>query len=286
VESSIDNRQSATEAATRRITAFLDGPDSLDIGNIIHSTAGASAYGFRGPLVGGVTVYGWTVPAILDVLGERWLEDGWADVSFRRPVHPGDQMTARVERTATGASLVMENQDGEACISGELGLGTAAWLKDIAVPSRPIAEPRPAELPQLTPEVAPVGRELRPMAVPMALDDARAYALEKQADDSARWTGPGARIHPGWIAARMTPLLHHSYDYGPAIHTRTQVQHLAPALAGQTVTMAGIFRETYERKGHQYGVIDGVMLAEDRRELARLRHTTIYVVGRREEGER
>ena len=140
MESSIDNRQSATEAATRRITAFLDGPDSLDIGNIIHSTAGASAYGFRGPLVGGVTVYGWTVPAILDVLGERWLEDGWADVSFRRPVYPGDQMTARVERTATGASLVMENQDGEACISGELGLGTAAWLKDVAVPSRRIAE--------------------------------------------------------------------------------------------------------------------------------------------------
>ncbi len=122
------------------------------------------------------------------------------------------------------------------------------------------------------------------MAVPITLDDARVYALEKQADGSPRWTGEGARIHPGWIAARMTPLLHHSYDYGPAIHTRTQVQHLAPALASQTVTMAGIFRETYERKGHQYGVIDGVMLAEDGRELARLRHTTIYVVGRRDEG--
>ena len=81
--------------------------------------------------------------------------------------------------------------------------------------------------------------------------------------------------------ARMTPLLHHSYDYGPAIHTRSQIQNLAPAMAGQTITMCGQFIETFERKGHWYGVVDGVMLSETGQQLARLRHTTIYQVAKR-----
>jgi hypothetical protein len=78
----------------------------------------------------------------------------------------------------------------------------------------------------------------------------------------------------------MTPLLHHSYDYAPAIHTRSQIQHVAPAHPGQTFTFAGTFREAFERKGHHYAVLDGVMLSEAGAELARLRHTTIFHVRR------
>jgi len=113
------------------------------------------------------------------------------------------------------------------------------------------------------------------------LEDARAYAAEKQRDNSPLWTDEGGRIHPGWIAARMTPLIHHSYDYGPAIHARSQIQNLSPALIGQSVTVAGHFLEQYERKGHHYAVVDGVILSESGEELAHLRHTTIFQVARR-----
>ena len=44
-----------TQTIERSITAFLDGEDSLEIDNIIHSTAGAAQFGFQGALVGGVT---------------------------------------------------------------------------------------------------------------------------------------------------------------------------------------------------------------------------------------
>ena len=74
----------------------------------------------------------------------------------------------------------------------------------------------------------------------------------------------------------MTPLLKHSFAYGPSIHTRTQVQHLAPALAGQTVTVAGRFIRAYERKGHHVAELDGLLLSETGGELARMRHTTIF----------
>ncbi len=265
--------------AERLLTAFLDGEDSPDIPNPIHSTAVAARYGFRGALVGGVTVYGWLTPVILEVLGERWLTDGWADVRFRQPVYPGDGLTARCEPADDGSARVaMVNAEGVACIEGRAGLGTAGWVTTFHSPSRRAAEDRPARLPWLTLDIAPTGQDLRPMLVPWSLEDARAWATEKQRDSAPLWTGEDALVHPGWIAARMTPLLHHSFDYAPAIHTRSEIQHLAPARAGQSFTVAGHFIRAYEQKGHHYAELDGVLIGEDGRELARMRHTTIFRV--------
>lgn len=267
----------STRVAERTLTAFLDGEDSPDILNPIHSTEVAAKYGYRGALVGGVTVYGWLTPVILDALGERWLSDGWADVRFRRPVFPGDELTARAElRTDALASVSMLNAEGAAAIEAEAAVGRAPWLDTLQLPVRRTAEPAPNALPPLTLETAPVGEDLRPMPVPWSLEDARAWALDKQRDGSERWTGPDALVHPSWIAARMTPLIHHSYDYGPAIHTRTRVQHLAPARAGQTFTVAGHFVNALEEKGHHVAVVDGVILDEASTEIAKLRHTTIF----------
>lgn len=116
-------------AAERQITAFLDGEDSPTISNPIHSTEVAAQYGFRGALVGGVTVYGWFTPPLIEVLGERWLRDGWADVRFRRPTFPGDLMTAWVELGSDGAAtLAMLNPEGVATIEGTAGTGKAPWF--------------------------------------------------------------------------------------------------------------------------------------------------------------
>ncbi len=261
----------------RTITAFLDGEDSPTISNPIHSTEVASQYGFRGALVGGVTVYGWFTPALLEVLGDRWLRDGWADVRFRRPTFPGDVMTARAELSAEGtATLAMLNPEGVATIEGTAGTGKAPWFEELAAPTGRPAEPKPAAVPQLTLESAPEGQLLRPMLVPWMEADATVYAEKLQKDESGRFTGAGGLIHPGWIAARMTPLLKHSYDYGPSIHIRTQVQHLAAAPSGQAFTVEGKFLRAYEQNGHHVAELDGSLMAEDGAEVARLRHTTIF----------
>lgn len=265
------------QLAQRPLTAFLDGEDSPDILNPIHSTAIAAHYGFRAALVGGVTVYGWLTPVILDVLGDRWLSDGWADVRFRKPVYPGDALIARCEVRADGvARVAMVNAEGVACIEGEAGNGAAAWVAGFHSRARRTAEDRPAQLPRLTMDTAPNGQDLRPMLVPWSLDDARTWAMEKQRDGSDRWTGESPLVHPSWIAARMTPLLHHSFDYGPSIHTRSEIQHLAPARAGQAFTVAGHFIRAYEEKGNHYAELDGVLISEDGHGLARMRHTTIF----------
>ena len=263
--------------AERQILAFLDGEDSPTISNPIHSTEVAAQYGFRGALVGGVTVYGWFTPPLIDVLGERWLRDGWADVRFRRPTFPGDLMTARVDLGGDGAATVaMLNPEGVATIEGSAGTATAPWFGELTPPSGRPAEPKPAAVPMLTIESAPTGQALRPMLVRWSEADASAYAENLQQDTSGRFSGPGGLVHPGWIAARMTPLLKHSYDYGPSIHIRTQVQHLAPARAGQAFTVEGTFLRAYEQNGHHVAELDGSLMSEEGEEVARLRHTTIF----------
>ena len=170
----------------------------------------------------------------------------------------------------------MLNPEGVATIEGTAGTGKAPWFEELAPPTGRAAEPKPSSVPVLTLENAPAGQLLRPMRVPWSEADASAYAENLQKDTSGRFNGPGALVHPGWIAARMTPLLKHSYDYGPSIHVRTQVQHLAPAVSGQAFTVEGTFLRAYEQNGHHIAELDGSFMAEDGTELARLRHTTIF----------
>jgi hypothetical protein len=265
------------------VTAFLDGPDSPDISNPIHSTAGATAYGYRAALVGGVTVWGWATPAILEAVGERWLEDGWALVRFRRPTYPGDVLTVQVDEPSEGAhAFRMRKADGEDALVGEVGLGRASWFGEIAEAEQRPGEERPAELPQLTLEQARSVGELRPMATAISEADAREYAIEKQRSTDPRFVGERPLVHPGWIAGRMTRLMHHSFDYGPAIHASSHIQNLARFESGQTITQVGRIVEAYERKGHHYAVLDARLIGEDGTELTRIRHTTIFQVAKRD----
>ena len=272
----------ATALAERITTAFLDGEDSLEINNIIHSTEGAKMFGFDAALVGGTTVYAWAIPALVEAIGEDWLDFGWIDVRFRRPVFPGDILTTRVEADADGSfTWAMTKPDGDAALAGSAGPGLAPWLDEISVPGR--LEPAPAaETPALlTPEMLPVGEDIPPELVPTAIADAEEYADQLARDPHSRWHGEGARMHPGWIAGRATRLLHHTYTYRAAIHAGSQIQHFKPVRAGGPVTAAGRIAEGFQRKDHEYLLLDMGLYDDAGDELVRIRHRTIYQVAKR-----
>src|SRR5262245_58482145 len=97
----------------RKVTAFMETGQPMG-GNVIHSDEGAREHGYRAALVIGGYVYAWTVPAILDVLGEEWLDGGWASVVLRRPTYTGDALTARATLREDGtAEVVMQGEGGD-----------------------------------------------------------------------------------------------------------------------------------------------------------------------------
>src|SRR5579884_764214 len=259
-----------------KLTAFLANEDSPAIANPIHSTDGARQFGFPAAFVGGVTVFGWTVPSIMRACGEGWFEHGWAEVYFRRPVFPGQELTVRLAREA-GAFDLRVIADGADRITGRAGAGDAPWLSELhAEPRQPLEANTRTPAP-LTLETAPLGELIGPMAQPAPVDECVAYVVEKLRSADPRFAGVKPLIHPAWSAGCLTRLLYHEFvRVGPSIHVSSHLQYLASAPAGQTCTAQGRFVEAYERKGDHYGSVEGSFFAEDGTEILRLRHRFIF----------
>ena len=87
--------------------ATMDDPDDPEMfeRNRIHTNAGAQEYGFQGAFVGGVTLYAWCVPTVIEALGEEWLDHGWVNIRFRRPTYPGARIRVRVRAQGGFAGL-------------------------------------------------------------------------------------------------------------------------------------------------------------------------------------
>ncbi|MXX31661.1 MAG: hypothetical protein F4Z51_05390 [Chloroflexi bacterium] len=284
-----------TAIVERSITAFLDGDDSLEISNIIHSTAGAARFGYSGPLVGGTTVYSWSAAALVEALGDAWLDEGWVEFQLRKPVYPSEVITTRVissppaergERSRRdrggppAIEFTMTKDNGEVAVRGTAGLGTADFSSEITSAADRTPVPQPEERPFITRALAPLGEDLPAMAIDLSHVDAETYADEKASDSDPRWRGAGGRVHPGWIAQRANALLAHTWRY-TAIHASSQIQHLAPVHPDQRLLVSGRLASGYERKGHEYAVIDLTITSEDGRDLVRMRQPTIYQVAAR-----
>ncbi len=269
-----------TAIVERTITAFLDGDDSIEINNIIHSTAGAARYGYTGPLVGGTTVYSWSIAALIEALGETWLDEGWIEFQLRKPVYPDEVITTRVEPSGGDVSFTMTKHTGDIAVRGAAGLGIADFNPEITNANDRTPQPQPSDRPFISRAVAPLGQDLPAMEIPLSAAEAARYADEKARDSDPLWHGANSRVHPGWIAQRANALLAHTWRY-TAIHASSQIQHLAPVHSDQTLLVSGRLASGYERKGHEYADIDLTITAEDGRDLVRMRQPTIYQVAPR-----
>lgn len=261
----------------RTIVATMPEADTPNPGNPIHSSDSARDYGFRAALVGGATIYGWCVPAIIDAAGMAWLDHGWADVAFRRPVFPDDRLELRID---ADGSFEVRGDDTRVRIDGHLGLGDAPWLSEIATPASRSPEPAADPLPVLTPQNVPVGSELRARRVPLSRADAETFCREKQGERMACFYGDDARIHPAWLANQPIYALHHSFSYGPAIHTGSRIQHKQGGRVGGDLIVRGRCVDAFERNGHHYIVNDVDIANANEKSLAAIRHTAIHRVAK------
>ena len=267
------------QPVTRTVVATPD-PPPVGIPNPIHAADGASSAGYAGALVAGVRTYGWVAEAVIEVLGAGWLDDGWAEVTLRRPLYAGELVTITVVASvaAVDARTVSAAVGDRVVLDGAVGLGRASWAGDIGPPAPCPGLDPPALRPTYTIDTAPVGEALRPLGVYVSAIGARHVAL----DDLGQTVShvPDGRLHPWFLAARVAPLTRHNFTYGPTIHVRTQIQHMGPARAEQGVVVGARIVETYERNGHWYQVLDGLVVggdgAPDCSEMARIRHHTIF----------
>lgn len=268
----------------RSLSAYMPGADREDQPENIHTDKVAKSLGYRGALVYGTTVYGWSVPLIVEALGDDWMSDGWADLGIRRPIYTGDRLHITLEPGPGGAFVMAAcGDDGGAKVSGVVGKGTGAWTADHVRSKRTEVESLPNPRPLITLEAAPVGEDL-PCLRAEPHDRLTNLFQEATEYEHGVLMARGRRVlSPAAISGRMTWYVHAVWDYaGPALHTSSQVQYLDFVDPDEPLTVAGHFRDAYERNGHHYSITDGVVFGADGREVALTRHGSIFKVAKQE----
>ena len=211
------------------VVAYLDNDDSPDITNPIHSTEVAKSYGFDGPLVGGVTVWGWATDTILAAVGEGWLEEGWSEYSLRQPTFPGDTLVirARLNEGSSAASWTVEmiNQSGAVCVSGMVGLGRAEWLDELVKPRSMGPTNESGSKGPLTLENARVGKDWSAMELDFSKEVSEEFIALKQRTDNPLFIDKNAVSHPSWTAGWAEMILRHNFAIPSSMHTKSRVQH-------------------------------------------------------------
>lgn len=259
----------AGTARASTVATAIEDPPEIQQANPIHAE-GAKAYGYDRPIVAGLSSYGWAAAAMIELFGEGWLDDGWAEFRLPRPVFAGDVLRTVAELQADGSCAFSQtNEAGKETVVGRAGPGLAPFHGEWNLPARRDPVPPAEHRPMLLPEQAPVGEDYPPMAVELTVEAARRWSSDRLGDEHPRYhEGARPRAHPSWVPGQMTPLIRHSYRFAAGIHTTGRVQHLAPIRAGQRIVVAGRWIGNELRKDRWWSTSDAVFLGEDGTELA------------------
>lgn len=253
-------------------------PDGVP--NPIHETEGADAAGYAGALVSGIRTYGWAADTITKALGETWPESGWVDYSLRRPLFADEVLNIILEEDNDhwSISCVAGKDEKRVVLDGTAGLGNAAWLDELEPPEPGVMQPQPESLPTYDLDHVPLRQPLNPLTVHLSSERSRLLVAQDLGLDTPHYISEDvepAFVHPYFLSGRMSPLTRHNFVYGPTIHARSQIQHKREARADQDITVSAQIVDAYDRKGHWYQVLDGIV-TDGEGDVALIRHHTIF----------
>jgi acyl dehydratase len=262
---------------TYRVRARNTAADSE---NKIHDDTTAATFGFRGGLVPGVAVYAYMTVPLVERFGLGWLERGSMQVKFHQPFYDGDEVRVRAEADENAGPITIaitaEREDSTVCATALATVDErSAWLgqtrlEDYPEAPLPSIDTRPVPSPETLVRGATLGTLNERLSVP---DTA---TLENLADKLSIYTGTNAIAHPYTLLALANQILVRNYKLGPWIHAASDLINWSSAGHGDAVSVRGRIADCFERKGHEFVVLDLLLTANDNRIVQQVRHTAIY----------
>jgi hypothetical protein len=253
---------------------------SADSENKIHDDAVAGRFGFRGGLVPGATVFGYlTVPIVTRF--PQWLDHGTMRVRFTQPFYEGDPVVVRAEATKSEDCVLIdataEHKDGPICASASASID--AGLERRGLPRMSDYETRP--LPSAETRLPATAEALIPGTVFGTLVERLDLKADQQGlliqigERLTIYFGENAVAHPIVILAMANQLLMHNVALGPWIHASSELTNFSSARDGEEITVRGVIADAFQRKGHEFVVLDLLLTAGDRL-IQQVLHTAIY----------
>jgi hypothetical protein len=239
--------------------------------NKIHDDSIAKRLGFSGGLVPGVEVFGYMTHFPLLSWGRVWLECGYGECRFMKPVYDGHIATVTAEEKEGGLSTEVAS-DSVLCATGFASLPASAppapSVAEFPYGAPPDSRP-PASLQTLVP-----GSWLGSIPFTVSPEFQVTYL------DSARETNPiyttEQLIHPGFLLRVCNWALSQNVVMPAWIHTGSKVQNLQTAKVGEELTARARIIANYEHKGHKMVDLDILVVADGVKAIARVAHSAIY----------
>src|SRR5579864_2912220 len=221
--------------------------------NKIHDDHVAAKYGFRGGLVPGVTVYGYMTVPIVEMAPE-WLERGSMALRLTEPFYDGEEVIVRAEVSDGGSTVVTaERPDGTVCAQGVASIRDASMPQPLRLPEHPL--PAMDQRPTPSRDNVIPGQLLGTVIEPLDLS--------------------GWRPYPERLLQYSNELLARNFRLGPWIHTASEIDNWGVAREGDEISARGRVLERFDRKGHEFVVVDVALLVGERL-IQTVRHTAIY----------
>ena len=252
---------------TYRVSAFNTAQESE---NKIHDDDVARRFGFTGGLVPGVDVYAYMTQPPVARWGRAWLERGTAECRFDRPVYDGKFADVTPQADAEGMTLLVESE-GVRCATGRADLPAVELPPSLA--AFPQCAP-PLERPLADEASLAVGRYFG--MAPLVYDEAFAANYLRDLREVLPIYQQEGLVHPGLILRMGNWVLGTNVKLGPWIHVGSAVRHFATGKVGDAITGRAQVVANYTHKGHKFVELDVLVLANEARPLARIRHTAIY----------
>lgn len=248
--------------------------------NKIHDDEVAARYGFCGGLVPGVTVYGYMTAPIVERFGTEWLARGAMQVKFHKPSYEGEEIIVKseVDNDAESVRIALRAEREDL----EVSATAMATIDERTIESETICiEDYPeAPLPSIedrasaTREAFTPGAALGTLTERLMLPDTT--FLDSMSERLPVYVGSEAVAHPAFLLGLANQLLARNFKLGPWIHAASEIVNHSVVRDGETVSVRGRIRECFERKGHQFVVVDSVIVTEEGRLVQKVRHTAIY----------
>jgi acyl dehydratase len=249
--------------------------------NRIHDDAVAAGYGFRGGLVPGVIVYGYMTVPLVERYSMDWLERGSMQVKFHLPFYEGEHVIVRseIDRDShpTKIAVTASREDEIVCATAlatvddpSLWLGPPTGWSDRAV-DLPSLDARPAA----TLDSLRAGTRLGTVSEAFDSKKCETELLDRIGEKLSVYFGAGAVAHPSFLLGLCNQALVRNYKLGPWIHTASEIKNWSSARDGELIAVNGMVRDSYERKGHEFVVLD-LEVSASRRLVQQVRHTAIF----------
>ncbi len=242
---------------------------AADSENRIHDDRVAAAYGFRGGLVPGVTVYGYMTLPVLERFGVEWLERGAMNVRFKEPVYEGEEVAVEA-RELDGGRMDISLVGGRA--------QATAWRERERIAPRVEDYPQ-RPLPAREERLAASRESLAQGTALGTLETVLDLAMARMSAPLPAAIGDERFAHPAVLLGLANDVLMRNFVLGPWLHVSSEVANFSAARDGEALHVYGRVAEQYERKGHEFVALDILIAApgnSGERVVQQVRHTAIW----------